>query len=256
MSGAGSYICGEETALLASLEGQRPEVQVRPPFPTQSGLFGKPTLLSNVETFALLPAILTDGGEAFAKIGTESSTGPKLVSLDSRFNKPGLYEIEMGTPLSTVIDEFGDGFREPVKAVQIGGPLGGLVPATHFSQLNLDFESFDQAGFLLGHASFVSIPEHVPIIEYMEHLFEFTKDESCGKCFPCRYGSVRGFEMLNRARKGEDKADLHLLEDLLETLEETSLCALGGGLPLPIRNALEHFADELQVYFEKDCTHV
>jgi NADH-quinone oxidoreductase subunit F len=256
VSGAGSYICGEETALLASLEGRRPEVQVRPPFPTQSGLFGKPTLLSNVETFALLPAILSDGGETFAKIGTPASTGPKLVSLDSRFNKPGIYEIEMGTPLLTVINDFGGGFCEPVKAVQIGGPLGGLVPASHFDRLNLDFESFDEAGFLLGHASFVSIPETVPIITYMEHLFEFTMDESCGKCFPCRYGSVRGYEMLKRARTGEDKANLPLLEDLLETLEETSLCALGGGLPLPIRNALEHFPQELQAYFEEDSSHV
>lgn len=248
IEGAGAYIVGEETALLASIEGQRAEVRVRPPYPAQEGLFGKPTVVNNVETFALVPHVIALGGAAFARIGTEKSTGPKLVSLDGRFKTPGVYEIEMGTPLTTVLEEFGGGFTEPIKAVQIGGPLGGLVPASKFSDLNLSFESFSAGGFLLGHASIVCIPEPFPIIEFIEHLFEFTAAESCGKCFPCRIGSTRGKEMMEQAQEGAYSIDADLLDDLLETMEYTSLCALGGGVPLPIKNALEHFGDELKPY--------
>ena len=192
IKGAGAYICGEETALLASIEGQRPEVRVRPPFPTVEGLFRKPTIVNNVETFANIHSILTLGGVAYAKIGTAQSSGPKLVSLDSNFRRPGLYECAMGTPMKTVVHELGGGFKVPVKAIQVGGPLGGLLPVAKIEELTLDFESFKNAGFLLGHAGVVSIPESFPMIEYIEHLFQFTSDESCGKCFPCRLGSTRG----------------------------------------------------------------
>jgi NADH:ubiquinone oxidoreductase subunit F (NADH-binding) len=248
IKGAGAYICGEETALLASLEGQRPEVRTRPPFPTVEGLFRKPTIVNNVETFANLRAILTLGGKGYAAIGTEKSSGPKLLSLDSHFAKPGIYEVAMGTPLSKVLSMAG-GFKGSIKAVQIGGPLGGIVPVSHIERLTVDFESFKQAGFLLGHAGVVSIPESLPMIEYIEHLFAFTADESCGKCFPCRLGSTRGRELVAKARAGNLKIDRELLGDLLDTMEQTSLCALGGGVPLPIRNALEHFADELNGFF-------
>lgn len=248
IEGAGAYIVGEETALLASIEGQRAEVRVRPPYPAQEGLFGKPTVVNNVETLACVPHIFTKGGAFFSKVGTEKSKGSKLVSLDSRFNTPGVYEVAMGTPLRTVIDDLGGGFREPVKALQIGGPLGGLVPASHFDALTIDFESFQEAGFLLGHGSIVCVPEWFPMIEFVEHLFAFTARESCGKCFPCRLGSTRGQEMMEQARAGAYQIDMTLLRDLLDTLESTSLCALGGGVPLPIRNALEYFADELQPY--------
>lgn len=249
IEGAGAYICGEETALLSSIEGQRPEVRVRPPYPTQMGLFNKPTVVNNVETSACLYAIMKDGGEAFAKLGTAKSSGSKLVCLDSFFKRPGLYEIEMGTPFSEVVYEHGQGFREPVKAVHVGGPLGGLVPVDKIPDLTLDYESFSQNGFLLGHAGIVSVPESYPLIAYLEHLFEFTAAESCGKCFPCSIGSTRGREMLAKAQHEGYKIDKQLMADLLETLELGSLCALGGGLPLGVKNAMKHFESELKGYF-------
>lgn len=250
----GAYICGEETALLSSIEGQRPEVRVRPPYPAQQGLFNLPTVVNNVETLANLPWIMQNGGKTFAAIGLGKSTGTKLISLDGYFNKPGIYEVDMGTPLRIVVNELGGGFRKPVKAMHIGGPLGGLVPVSKIDDLTIDFESFSKNGFLLGHASIVCIPEDFPILLYIEHLFEFTAHESCGKCFPCRLGSTRGKEMLQKARTSEYKIDRALMDDLLETLEIGSLCMLGGGLPLPVKNALEYFKNELDTYFNEEHT--
>ncbi len=247
----GAYICGEETALLSSIEGQRPEVRVRPPYPTQEGLFNKPTVVNNVETLACIPWIIKEGGRSFSSIGKGKSTGTKLVSLDGFFNRPGIYEVDMGTPLSVVINELGGGFNKKIKAMHIGGPLGGLVPVEKINDLTVDFESFAQNGFLLGHASIVCIPEGFPIITYLEHLFQFTAHESCGKCFPCRIGSTRGYEMLKKAQETDYKIDRNLLDDLLETLEIGSLCALGGGLPLPVKNALQYFDEELKPYFKQ-----
>ncbi len=248
----GAYICGEETALLSSIEGQRPEVRVRPPYPTQKGLFNKPTVVNNVETLANLPFIFKNGGKTFAAIGTARSTGTKLVSLDGYFKNPGIYEVDMGTPLSVVIDKLGGGFIKPVKAMHIGGPLGGLVPVQKIKDLTVDFDSFAKEGFLLGHASVVCIPKDFPIVKYIEHLFKFTAHESCGKCFPCRLGSTRGSEMMEKAQSDKTyKIDINLMNDLLETLEIGSLCALGGGLPLPIKNAMKYFEKELSVYFKK-----
>ena len=246
----GAYICGEETALLSSIEGQRPEVRVRPPYPAQQGLFNKPTVVNNVETLACVPWILREGGEKFAAIGRGKSTGTKLVSLDGYFNRPGIYEVDMGTPLSTVVNELGQGFKTMIKALHIGGPLGGLVPVEKIHDLTVDFESFNQSGFLLGHASVVCLPKEYPMINYLEHIFEFTAHESCGKCFPCRLGSTRGFELLNKARTSDYKIDKTLLTDLLETMEIGSLCALGGGVPLPVKNALNYFENELKPYFK------
>ncbi len=246
---AGAYICGEETALLSSIEGQRPEVRVRPPYPTQEGLFNKPTVVNNVETLASIHYILNNGGDKYNGIGRGRSTGTKLVCLDSFFNKPGLYEVEMGTPFSTIVDELGGGFKSPVKAVHVGGPLGGIVPVSHIEKLTLDFESFAENGFLLGHAGIVSVPEDFPMVKYLEHLFEFTSVESCGKCFPCRLGAKRGWEMLEKVQKDDDYTiDRQLMDDLLETMEDGSLCALGGGLPLGIKNALQYFDAELREY--------
>jgi len=245
----GAYICGEETALLSSIEGQRPEVRTRPPYPTQQGLFNRPTVVNNVETLANLPWIMQRGGDAYAAIGTPKSTGTKLISLDGYFNRPGIYEVDMGTPLRKVIDELGQGFKSKVKAMHIGGPLGGLVPVSKIDSLTVDFDTFAKAGFLLGHASVVCIPEDFPMIAYIEHLFRFTAHESCGKCFPCRLGSTRGYEMIDKARTSDYKIDRTLMNDLLETLETGSLCALGGGLPLPVKNALAYFKDELSKYF-------
>lgn len=244
----GAYICGEETALLSSIEGQRPEVRVRPPYPAQVGLFNKPTVVNNVETLACIPFILSHSGERFAGVGLGKSTGTKLVSLDSFFNRPGIYEVDMGTPLKTVIEELGQGFKSDIKAMHIGGPLGGLVPVSKINELNISFESFHENGFLLGHASVVCIPQYFPIIHYLHHLFEFTAHESCGKCFPCRLGSTRGAEMMHKAIHENYKIDKTLLTDLLETMEIGSLCALGGGLPLPVKNALMYFEDELRTW--------
>ncbi|MCB0663070.1 MAG: NAD(P)H-dependent oxidoreductase subunit E [Saprospiraceae bacterium] len=245
----GAYICGEETALLQSIEGKRAEVRVRPPYPAQEGLFGKPTAVNNVETLAFLPYIIDNGGKAFSNLGTEKSTGTKLVSLDAAFNRPGLYEVEMGTPLAKVVETLGGGFARKTKALHIGGPLGGIVPVEKIPELTVDFESFQQNGFLLGHASVIGIPEDYPMVKYLEHLFEFTAHESCGKCFPCRLGSVRGAEMLQLAGKGEYKIDRELFNDLVDTLQKGSLCGLGGGIPLPVKNALQYFDNELNKYF-------
>lgn len=249
VEGSGAYICGEETSLLNSLEGLRPEVRTRPPFPAVYGLFGKPTVLSNVETFANLRYILKEGGAAYAALGTEKSPGTKLVCLDGAFNRPGLFEVKMGTPLKEVLNVMGGGTRYPVKAFQVGGPLGGIVPASKVDDLTLDFESFSREGFLLGHAGIVSVPEDFPVIKLLTHLFEFTKKESCGKCFPCRLGSSRGMELLAGASESGEKIDRQLFDDLLETMQLGSLCALGGGLPLPVRNALQYFSRELDGYF-------
>ncbi len=245
----GAYICGEETALLSSIEGQRPEVRVRPPYPTQNGLFNRPTVVNNVETLASIPWIIQHGGEAYAALGKGRSTGTKLVSLDGYFNRPGIYEVEMGTPLRQVIEELGQGFKSAVKAMHIGGPLGGLVPVSKIDALSIDFESFASEQFLLGHASVVCIPQEFPLIDYIEHLFQFTAHESCGKCFPCRLGSTRGYELIKHAKNGTP-IDRELFQDLITTMEIGSLCALGGGLPLPIRNALAHFPQEFESYFQ------
>lgn len=246
----GSYICGEETALINSIEGQRPEVRVRPPFPAQKGLFNRPTIVNNVETLAALHFIIENGGQAWKSIGTEKSSGTKLVCLDSFFNNPGMYEVEMGTSMSTIINDLGGGFKVPVKAMQIGGPLGGLVPTSEIDKLTLDFESFQNAGFLLGHASIVCVPESFPIMKFIEHLFDFAAYESCGKCFPCRLGTKRGHELFEKANNSDFKISKTLLHDLLNTLEQGSLCAHGGGIPLPVKNALQYFESEIAENFE------
>ena len=250
VEGRGSYVCGEETALLASIEGRRPEVSVRPPYPAVAGLYQKPTVVCNVETIASLPFIIRHGGEAFSYIGRAPSTGTKLISLDSHFHAPGVYEVEMGTPLRTVLEDLGQGFKHRIKALHIGGPLGGLVPVHKIDHLEVTFESFKQQGFELGHASVVAIPESFPMIQYLEHLFAFTAHESCGKCVPCRLGAQRGYEMLAQAIQKLHMLDRPLFLDLLDTMQHGSLCALGGGLPLPIRNALHYFEEELAPYFK------
>jgi len=251
VEGQGAYICGEETALIASIEGRRAEVDVRPPFPVVEGLYKKPTVVNNVESLAAVAAIFKLGSESYKSIGNGRSLGTKLISLDGFFNNPGLYEVDLGTSLGYIIDEIGGGFNSDIKAIQIGGPLGGIVPVDKLKSLTLDFEVFAEAGFLLGHASFVCIPRSFSAVEYAKHLFAFTAHESCGKCFPCRLGSTRGKEMLGSAIDGTQKFSEELIYDLLETMEVGSLCALGGGFPLAIRNLLEHCGDEFQPLMEK-----
>ena len=251
VEGQGAYICGEETALIASIEGRRAEVDVRPPFPVVEGLYKKPTVVNNVESLAAVALIFKHGSDSYKAIGNGRSLGTKLISLDGHFNNPGLYEVDLGTPLGIIIDDIGGGFNKDIKAIQIGGPLGGIVPVDILRSLTLDFEVFAEAGFLLGHASFVCIPRSFSAVEYAKHLFAFTAHESCGKCFPCRLGSTRGKEMLGLAIDGKQKFSEELIYDLLETMEVGSLCALGGGLPLAIKNLLEHCSDEFKPLMEK-----
>tara|TARA_B100000131_G_scaffold13906_1_gene14278 strand:- start:512 stop:2170 length:1659 start_codon:yes stop_codon:yes gene_type:complete len=244
--GQGAYICGEETALIASIEGRRAEVDVRPPFPVTEGLYKKPTVVNNVETLAAASGILINGAEKFSAIGNKKSAGTKLVCLDSFFNKPGVYEVDMCTPMKKIFYEFGGGLKKPVKAFQIGGPLGGVVPTNEIDNLNLDFQEFTSAGFMLGHASVVSIPEEFNMIDYIHHLFEFSAEESCGKCFPGRLGSYRGKEMFDQVKNKSAKIPLKLLNELLITMKKGCLCALCGAIPVPIMNILKYFGDELK----------
>ncbi len=244
--GQGAYICGEETALIASIEGRRAEVDVRPPFPVTEGLYKKPTVVNNVETLAAATGILIHGSDKFSSIGNKKSAGTKLVCLDSFFNNPGVYEIDMCTPMKKIINEIGGGLKEPVKALQIGGPLGGIVPIEKVEKLNLDFQEFTGAGFMLGHGSIVSIPKDFSMVEYIHHLFEFSAEESCGKCFPGRLGSYRGKEMFDQALNKSKKIPEKLLNELLVTMKNGCLCALCGAIPVPIMNILKYFGHEMK----------
>jgi NADH-quinone oxidoreductase subunit F len=244
--GQGAYICGEETALIASIEGRRAEVDVRPPFPTVEGLYKKPTVVNNVETLAAIACILKFGAKAFSSIGNIKSAGTKLVCLDSLFKKPGVYEIDMGTPMKKIINEIGGGFIESVKALQIGGPLGGVIPIKEVEKLNLDFQEFAKAGFMLGHGGIVSIPEKFSMLKYIHHLFKFSSDESCGKCFPGRLGSYRGKEMFDQVINKTNKIPIKLLDELLITMQKGCLCALCGAIPMPISNILKYFTHEFR----------
>ena len=244
--GQGAYICGEETALIASIEGRRAEVDVRPPFPVTEGLYKKPTVVNNVETLAAATGILIHGSDKFSSIGNKKSAGTKLVCLDSFFNNPGVYEIDMCTSMKKIINEVGGGLKEPVKALQIGGPLGGIVPIEKVEKLNLDFQEFIGAGFMLGHGSIVSIPKDFSMVEYIHHLFEFSAEESCGKCFPGRLGSYRGKEMFDQALNKSKKIPEKLLNELLVTMKNGCLCALCGAIPVPIMNILKYFSDEMK----------
>ena len=244
--GQGAYICGEETALIASIEGRRAEVDVRPPFPVTEGLYKKPTVVNNVETLAAATGILIHGSDKFSSIGNKKSAGTKLVCLDSFFNNPGVYEIDMCTSMKKIINEIGGGLKEPVKALQIGGPLGGIVPIEKVEKLNLDFQEFIGAGFMLGHGSIVSIPKDFSMVEYIHHLFEFSSEESCGKCFPGRLGSYRGKEMFDQALNKSKKIPEKLLNELLVTMKNGCLCALCGAIPVPIMNILKYFGHEMK----------
>lgn len=240
VEGAGSYVCGEETALLHSIEGLRGMVTARPPFPAVKGVFEKPTVVNNVETLANVPWIVARGGDAYEKLGAGKSRGTKAISLNDLFVNPGLYEISLGIPLREILYDIGGGLRsgKAIKAVQIGGPLGGVLPASLFDT-PFGFEELDAVGGLLGHGGIVAFDEDTDMRAVAKHLFEFGDDESCGKCFPCRIGMHRGREMMN------GKPDLPLLNELLETMRYGSLCAHGGGLPIAIESIVKHWPEEL-----------
>ncbi len=246
--GAGSYVCGEETALLQSLEGKRGMVQAKPPYPAVSGLYGKPTLVSNVLTFATIPAILTRGGEWHALLGTAHSKGTIPLQVGGRVKQPGLVEIPFGLTLEEVIEDFGGGMATGArfKAVQVGGPLGSLFTRSGL-QTKICYEAFAQAGAILGHGGIVVFDQETDMLELARHFMAFTADESCGKCTPCRVGSVRAREILDGIMQGRGRpGDLELLAELGETMKQTSLCALGGRAPYPVLTAIEHFRKEFK----------
>lgn len=246
--GAGSYVCGEETALIESLEGRRGEVRAKPPYPAVSGLHGRPTIVSNVLTFATVPSILAKGGEWYETHGTETSRGTVALQLGGRVKQPGLVEIPFGATLEEVLHRFGGGMAPGArfKAVQVGGPLGSLFSESHLG-IRLCYEAFADAGAILGHGGIVVFDDETDMVELARHYMAFVADESCGKCTPCRVGSVRGREVLDRIQAGQGRAsDPDLLRDLGETMKATSLCALGGRAPYPVLTAMEQFPEEFR----------
>jgi formate dehydrogenase iron-sulfur subunit len=246
--GAGSYVCGEETALLQSLEGKRGMVQPKPPFPAVSGLYGKPTLISNVLTFATVPAILVRGGAWHASLGTEHSKGTIALQIGGRVEQPGLVEVPFGLTLEDAIEDFGGGMATGArfKAVQVGGPLGSLFTKSGL-ETKICYDEFARAGAILGHGGIVVFDQETDILELTRHYMAFTADESCGVCTPCRVGSVRAREILDGIAQGRGRpGDLELLADLGETMKQMSLCALGGRAPYPVLTAIEHFPKEFK----------
>lgn len=246
--GAGSYVCGEETALLESLEGRRGVVRAKPPYPAVAGLFGRPTIVSNVLTFATLPAILARGGAWHASFGTEQSRGTIALQIGGRVKQPGLVEVPFGLTLREALEDFGGGMAEGAsfKAVQVGGPLGSLFPESKLD-VRICYDVFAEAGAILGHGGIVVYDDRTDMVDLARHFMAFTADESCGKCAPCRIGSLRGREILELVQSGAAKADdLALLADLGETMKAASLCALGGRAPYPVLTAIEHFPEEFR----------
>ncbi len=246
--GAGSYVCGEETALLESIEGRRGVVRAKPPYPAVAGLYGKPTVVSNVLTFAIVPTVLARGGAWHASLGTEASRGTAVLQIGGRVKQPGLVEVPFGITLRQVLEQFGGGMAPGArfKAVQVGGPLGSLFPESKLD-IPICYDAFAQAGAILGHGGIVVYDHEMDMVELARRFMAFTADESCGKCTPCRIGSVRGREILELVQAGKGTAEsLDLLKDLGETMKATSLCALGGRAPYPVLTAIEHFPHEFK----------
>jgi len=246
--GAGAYVCGEETALLESLEGKRGQVRAKPPLPAHRGLFGKPTVVNNVLTLATVPAILTRGAEAYAALGSGKSRGTIPIQLAGNIRHGGLFEVPFGISLRELIDEVGAGTASgrPVRAAQVGGPLGAYFPRDFFDTA-LDYEAFTAREGLVGHGGIVVFDDSVDMSRQARFAMEFCAAESCGKCTPCRVGSVRGMEVIDKILSGREvDENLVLLEDLCNTLRLGSLCALGGFVPFPVLSALRHFPQDFR----------
>lgn len=249
--GQGSYVCGEETALLNSIEGRRPEVRGRPPYPTSRGLWDKPTLVNNVETLANIPWIVHNGGIPYATLGTATSTGTKVISLNSLFNRPGLYEIEFGVSVRHIVEHLGAGLKTgSVKGVIIGGPLAGIIPPS-LLDTPFGFEELHAIGASVGHGGVVAFDEHTSIAQLMHHVFDFGAFESCGKCTPCRLGSREierlFWEVIERGIAPPEKRPA--FEAVTAALALTSLCGHGSGLAEFARSVLRHYPEELQSCF-------
>ncbi|MCW2650838.1 MAG: formate dehydrogenase iron-sulfur subunit [Mycobacterium sp.] len=244
--GGGAYICGEETSMLESLEGKRGMVRAKPPIPAVHGLFGKPTVVNNVLTLTSVPTILADGAQAYRELGVDRSRGTQLFQLGGNIRQGGIVEKAFGVTLGELVDGYGAGTRSgrPVRAVQVGGPLGAYLPTSMFD-LPMDYEGFQAAGAMVGHGGIVVFDDTVDMAAQARFAMEFCAAESCGKCTPCRVGSVRGVEVIDRITAGEHRDEnLALLEDLCDVMTEGSLCAMGGLTPMPVRSAITHFADD------------
>ncbi|NLJ64726.1 MAG: NADH-quinone oxidoreductase subunit NuoF [Christensenellaceae bacterium] len=254
--GAGAFVCGEETALMASIEGKRGEPRPKPPFPAVSGLFGKPTNINNVETYANVPPIINKGVEWFHSMGTERSPGTKVFALGGKINNTGLVEVPMGTPLRTVIYDIGGGIpkNKKFKAVQTGGPSGGCIPSS-LLDVPIEYDSLVEIGSMMGSGGMVVMDEDNCMVDIARFFLDFTVEESCGKCTPCRIGTKRMLEILDRIveGKGED-GDIERLERLARTISSSSLCGLGQTAPNPVLSTLRYFRDEYEAHiYDKRC---
>jgi NADP-reducing hydrogenase subunit HndC len=254
--GAGAFVCGEETALMASIEGKRGMPRPKPPFPAESGLWGCPTLINNVETFANIPVIILHGGQAFAEIGTEKSKGTKVFALAGKINNTGLVEVPFGTTLREIIEDIGGGILggKRFKAAQTGGPSGGCIPAEHMD-VPMEYESLIQLGAMMGSGGLIVMDEDTCMVDIARFFLDFTQDESCGKCVPCREGTKAMLDILTRITNGEGKeGDIELLEELGNTIKNTSLCGLGQSAPNPVLSTIRYFRDEYEAHIkEKRC---
>jgi NADH:ubiquinone oxidoreductase subunit F (NADH-binding)/(2Fe-2S) ferredoxin len=255
--GAGAFVCGEETALINSIEGKRGEPRPKPPFPAASGLWGQPTLINNVETYANIPVIILKGAEWFSQIGTsKKSKGTKVFALAGKINNTGLVEVPMGITLRQVIFDLGGGIPhgKKFKAAQTGGPSGGCLTEEHLD-LPIDYENLAAAGSIMGSGGLIIMDEDTCMVDVARFFLEFTQDESCGKCTPCRIGTKRMLEILTRITRGEGKEeDLTTLEELAQTIKSTALCGLGQGAPNPVLSTLKHFRNEYEAHIrEKKC---
>ena len=254
--GAGAFVCGEETALMTSIEGNRGEPKPRPPYPAQKGLFGKPTILNNVETYANIPQIILNGPEWFASMGTEKSKGTKVFALGGKIHNTGLVEIPMGTTLREVIEEIGGGIPggKKFKAAQTGGPSGGCIPAEHFD-IPIDYDNLISIGSMMGSGGLIVLDEDDCMVDIAKFFLEFTVEESCGKCTPCRIGTRRMLEILTKITKGQaTMEDLDKLEDLCYYVKNNSLCGLGQTAPNPVLSTLRYFRSEYEAHIkDKHC---
>jgi formate dehydrogenase iron-sulfur subunit len=243
--GAGSYVCGEETALLESLEGKRGQVRAKPPLPVHSGLFGQPTIVNNVLTLAAVPTILAQGAGFYRDFGYGKSRGTTAVQLAGDIRHGGLFETPFGTTLGELVEDIGGGTASgrPVRAVQVGGPLGAYFPPSLFDT-PFDYEAFAARNGLIGHGGIVVFNDTVNLLRQARFAMEFCAIESCGKCTPCRIGSVRGMEVIDRIAASNGAEQIALLKDLCDTMRSGSLCALGGFVPYPVLSALEHFPED------------
>ncbi|NLL19230.1 MAG: 4Fe-4S binding protein, partial [Clostridia bacterium] len=255
-AGAGAFVCGEETALMASIEGQRGMPRVRPPFPAQKGLWGKPTNINNVETFSNVANILRNGADWYSAIGTEKSKGTKIFALSGKVRNTGLVEVAMGITLREVIYDIGGGIAggKEFKAVQIGGPSGGCLTRDHLD-IPIDYDSLIQVGAMMGSGGLVVMDETTCMVDVARFFLNFTQSESCGKCTPCREGTKRMLEILTRITQGEGKEeDIEKLESLGKVIKSTSLCGLGQTAPNPVLSTLKYFRHEYEAHIkEKRC---